>query len=932
MKPPPAPAFIPAKGPPSYFVQETLVPEPDDDDQPPPPPPDLNIHAIDTPYIPLSIDNIPVAVPDVSFNPAESEAATERWKLRVDSMLREIADGKDVDLDQVFKELMEQCDKFNEDVTSSESPSTRDARLQMEGSWVDFIHRVLPNVPAENAWDPAVVAIAGPKFMFFLASHLFLAHTTKPRATDKKVIKSRTLVCFMNLFLHLVLRYTTDPVTKKKCGLQLLTKYNLFQKLKDQVQSLIFHLKLDRHFDKRWFFGRLEIQLVIDTAMKSRSTRLVKINTMMRILFPFYMTTRPSTLGPMCREYRDLGFAHNISFCVASWMMAYLFAIEAFETKFKTLGEMFAFKGLEYPLDPAMSGYPVFPAAKPGGREFIIPYQACSSGGISESIGGLLTAAELPMAGGYALRREAGDTYGMMLSARIARDILKHVQDGCFREHYSRDVENYDVVLLRNNEVDGISVPINQQDYISAAVQAVIRRGKEPEQARRKSSKQDKDAYLMTVDCVVAAKQALDEAWESYYAVFTPRARKYKLYNPRPETIGRLYDIATGARPSAKYKFFELAEGMTQDDLDAARDLTKEKSDEYYALRKKYGRKYTEATIKTRTVDFLEGTAEGSTEEADEALVKLREVCDFAKPIVYDTANVDSVDKDEASLDTDVDFGQYGDPKYRANCSLHKLLHLVDPSSYTADSLLEQETNASNFQPAATNIDEDDEKDLVELPVTLVRERFIAALLEPVLQERELRECKDSETKRWKCKRCVEYVHRTAEQRNVSFTHREKLKRHLDRLHCPWRELELKMVAHWNPDSNELLQYRCPCGGFEYTDIDVVHQHMVSVDCPQFLAHRIMLEEYNKLIEWQDDAGSDDEDESDVDDNTKAINSSSTTNRRSKGKKELIVTDEVLSTFESILSDHLPETFPSEGIELLTDFLATAKDHVSSSS
>ncbi|KAK0243785.1 hypothetical protein EDD85DRAFT_173455 [Armillaria nabsnona] len=613
MDPPPAPAFIPAKGPPGYFVQERLIPEPDNDDQPPPPPPDSNTDAINTPYVPLSLDNIPVVVPDLSFKPAAAEAAIERRKVRVDTALRQMADGKDVDLEDVFKSLMEKCIEFDENVISSESPSSRDARLQMEASWVDLVRRVLPNVPPENAWDPAVVVVVGPKFMYFLA------HTTTPRSKDKKVIKSRTLVCFMNLFLHLVLRYTTDPVTKQKCGLQLLTKYNLFQRLKDQVQSLIFHLKLDRHFDKRWFFGRLEIQLVIDTGMKSRSTRLVKINTIMRILFPFYMTTRPSTLGPMCREYRDLGFylklenlrvyrrgdmdftiavhfknykgnnkalgeeqrfflnsvtkSHNISFCVASWMMAYLFAIEAFETKYKTVGEMLAFKGLEYRLDPTMSGFALFPAAKPGGREFIIPYQACSSGGISESIGGLLTAALLPMAGGYAFRREAGDAYGQMLSARIARDILKHVQDGCYRDHYSRDVENYNVVRLRNNEVDGTPVPVNEQDYLSAAVQAVIRRGKEPEQVRRKTAKVDKDAYLMTVDCVVAAKKALDEAWEAYFTVFTPRARKY---SPRAETIGKLYDIATGARPPAKNKFFELVEGITKDDLDAARDLTKE--------------------------------------------------------------------------------------------------------------------------------------------------------------------------------------------------------------------------------------------------------------------------------------------------------------------------------------------------------------------
>ncbi|KAK0487854.1 hypothetical protein IW261DRAFT_1415466 [Armillaria novae-zelandiae] len=252
-----------------------------------------------------------------------------------------MADKKDVDIDKLFKELMEKSDKFNKTmVTSSESSSTKKAQLGMEG---------------------------------------------------------------------------------KSCHKA--TKYNLFQKLKDQVQI---------------------IQLVIDTATKSPSTRLVKISTII-----------PFTLGPMWHKYCDLGFYLKLEnlrvYCKGYMNFTITVHFKNYKGNNKALrikqysGEMFAFKGLEYRLDPAKGQFALFPKAKPGG---------------------LLTAAGLSMAGEYAFHQEAGNTYGLMFSAHITCDILKH---------------------------------------------AVIQWGKEPEVCW-KGAKANKDTYIMTVDCVVIAKQALDEA------------------------------------------------------------------------------------------------------------------------------------------------------------------------------------------------------------------------------------------------------------------------------------------------------------------------------------------------------------------------------------------------------------------------------------
>ncbi len=86
--------------------------------------------------------------------------------------LYKMAGRKDVDLNDLFKALIEKCDKFEETITSSGNSFTRDTQLQIEGSWIDFVCHVLSSVSSENAWDLAVVTVVCLKFMFWLISLL----------------------------------------------------------------------------------------------------------------------------------------------------------------------------------------------------------------------------------------------------------------------------------------------------------------------------------------------------------------------------------------------------------------------------------------------------------------------------------------------------------------------------------------------------------------------------------------------------------------------------------------------------------------------------------------------------------------------------------------------------------------------------------------
>ncbi|KAK0455237.1 uncharacterized protein EV420DRAFT_589675 [Desarmillaria tabescens] len=243
---------------------------------------------------------------------------------------------------------------------------------------------------------------------------------------------------------------------------------------------------------------------MIDTAMRSKNMRLVKMNVILRVLFPFYMTSRPSSMGPFCKEYADLGYylklrnlriyrrsrlvwtiainfrnykgnnsfltkeqtfylesvtrPHNLTFCVVTWMMTYLYAINAFKKKFESLRALFDCEDGEVELDEDVDEWACFPAIKQGGREFIEFTRPATAVAISASTGSLCKMSGLATVGNYAVRRDTGDKFNLMFDEATARMVMAHETDSIFRNHYSKETETVDVVGARIGEAEGVKV------------------------------------------------------------------------------------------------------------------------------------------------------------------------------------------------------------------------------------------------------------------------------------------------------------------------------------------------------------------------------------------------------------------------------------------------------------------------------------------
>jgi len=73
--------------------------------------------------------------------------------------------------------------------------------------------------------------------------------------------------------------------------------------------TVIRDFKLDRFEDVKVYFGRPEVQLMIEEALHNSNghNREPKIQAILMMLFPFFMGSRPSTLGPTTSQCRDLG-------------------------------------------------------------------------------------------------------------------------------------------------------------------------------------------------------------------------------------------------------------------------------------------------------------------------------------------------------------------------------------------------------------------------------------------------------------------------------------------------------------------------------------------------------------------------------------------------------------------------------------------------
>ncbi|KAL0576135.1 hypothetical protein V5O48_005853 [Marasmius crinis-equi] len=376
-----------------------------------------------------------------------------------------------------------------------QSPATIRNKALVTARWNLLVNWLRPKFPRYSYWDLQVVE----RFMEIFMT--FLVDTMQPRP-GKDTVKARTLLNYLSLYISLVVERTWDPISHKRCGMQLLLKTDGVTRLKYQVVRLIQERKLDRISDPKLFYGREELAMLINGAFSRShaSTWIIKIGDVLRIIVGFYLCARPGSMGAAYKEYAANGNymkirhvriikvargawladidlesfkgynqyvakiqqwvlspvaqSHNLLFCPGMWMVLWLFFRNAFKTKFKELVDD---PSRQLELDPAMFDDPMFPKVKPGGREFMIPLEPATSHSISESVAALGSLVGLPRVGMYPVRRESSTMFMLLVSETAASQALAHRLGNVFNNVYSRGTAMYDstsIMMSEDAEVD----------------------------------------------------------------------------------------------------------------------------------------------------------------------------------------------------------------------------------------------------------------------------------------------------------------------------------------------------------------------------------------------------------------------------------------------------------------------------------------------
>ncbi|KAL1755035.1 hypothetical protein FB107DRAFT_291154 [Schizophyllum commune] len=391
-------------------------------------------------------------------------------------------------------QLLEEINKHVEQHQSRASPKTISGRNLILARWMLLYIQVYGDRPMEYAWDPEVVQDLAPRFLEFTLKFVLGVRNRK------RPLKSRTVQWWMALLCQSIIRYVTDP--KKNfapCGTQLLIEQQLFDTLSDQVVSLSNRYNLDRSPTRKLFFGLWEVLIMITGAlddMRTAPNPLYHIQSIIKILLPFYLTVRPTTIGPTTQEHLDQGFYIKLAdigifkeetgyevhfklrafkghfqshsdrpqrmvvrsvqrpelapFDLPSWLIVYLISIGAFRD-FTTLDEFEASDVCQRHIKEEFLNYPLCCAANEGGHELLLDIPAMAHH-FSDNFRALCRRSALPQGGTHMVRRGSAHEYALASDAVTSGLILHHKPSGdtaVQRESYSTGAEGIDLTALR---------------------------------------------------------------------------------------------------------------------------------------------------------------------------------------------------------------------------------------------------------------------------------------------------------------------------------------------------------------------------------------------------------------------------------------------------------------------------------------------------
>ncbi|KAJ6578730.1 hypothetical protein DFH09DRAFT_1276193 [Mycena vulgaris] len=768
---------------------------------------------------------------------------------------------------------------------STESPLTTKARTKSLADWASYLLVKHPDMSTERHWDRDVVEQNYQKFLFTMVTH------TQPRS-NKKTIKASTVAWWCSLFLHSIVVYTRDPDTHQKCGMALLIKHGVYQELKNQVVQLVHTFKLDRHRDTRLYYGRNELQLIFNVILEDseKTGRQVAIQNIVRHSFPFYFTTRASSLGTATgveQNFRITGVehAHNALFDLTVSMLAHLFLAKRFVTKYEascfvlsTPAELFADTSAELQIDPAFMDTPLFLETAPGGREFASPEKAAMSNSAYNAFRYACERAGLPRAGYTAMRRETGNVFGLQFGARVAKDALNHTSDGPYRDSYSRSTANYDFIAVRLGEKRGTeeSAPgeilrpahPSQENHIknaftSAAVECLVRRAQETSDVEEEEEEAKKEYKKKLVDSpsMKPLHEARTAAWEAYIKCFNDTAKGYQSGTPQ---ANKLLKLADGSMPPPRGESIpvEFKRGWNTRKATPLRDAFIAAEQAFLKQQKKEMRLFKSKKKNDENQRLISGPLTGTSDEralvveilaSNPTTEHLQQAVKDATARAAAPANSDlesvriwasNIQKAQtaiALLDAEDEPASVEQQKHQdamfAYFDRMTLSPAVPEIPRGEDAALDDE-NDDGPLPEGPDVDEASEQDILNIPITEIRRALFEYYVQPVMAARAYEKFKVTEAAvaggaqaGYKCPRCALYLHLDpVPDSDPTFATISKFERHILYRHSEWDDLELDMVKT-SPDA--VLTYRCPAGDFEDAEsVEQVRNHLLS-DCIQ---------------------------------------------------------------------------------------------------
>ncbi|KAJ7287730.1 hypothetical protein C8J57DRAFT_1654582, partial [Mycena rebaudengoi] len=802
---------------------------------------------------------------------------------------------------------------------SDKSSKAQNQLVYIEAGWLACLEFYttqdkVPIATEETMWHEDMVSKYAHNFLPYK-----LTSFDKPKL-GKTSIKALTLDSWACTFTELIAANTRNTQGERR-GIALLSVGKLYTVLSRQVIDLIGTHNLERWHEPRVYYGLFELALILQQVLASKNTtRIVQVQIGTRMLFSVLTTARSSTFGPTeakwkvrCR-YMVIGDvrillkgprepqiiitlrnfkmqiaststntqtfhlngvlrAHNVIFDPTVWVITLLYLRGAFPWA-KTVRDVLDYEGSEIPIAPELLEQPLFLAVTPGGRS-LIEGQAAMADAAGAAVHRYAKKAGLKPAGTGAFRRGSADHYAAQLGNRVSRDFLNHAsEEGVYRDHYSRNVSNFDVTALRFGETAGrhekyagevLESTIKKHSFAESAVDAMLRQMQvQAEPAATSESKKAQDKAELNDEvaldpAVIEAQALVDKTWEDFHACFNHARQTWR--NKQKGTPAKMFTALDADDAKLRLTLPKATAQEASPTSVACDTLTERQSSRRRTIRAEQDKA---ATLAQKTAPLL-----GTPSERLQALAQLQQ------PSAVLTEALEMPEQHEAEMDEEeVLQAQKRRDQLIKIIKLHSRKQKLDDPTPPTDAPPEDDPDRDEDEedeiPQIDQIDYDEskEEELVAAPVQDVRRALMEYLVAPVVEhKRFLAECEvhtrleddvvvaptpaeaqevsptDEEVpptdernddpatpaprvRFFKCPKC--------RPRRTLFQSYSGWRRHMTQVHSAWADL--KYILQPGEDK----QIHCPDCSYRSPSEKIMREHMLSDNCPARREYRGM--------------------------------------------------------------------------------------------